>query len=87
MAIDVFLADALASGQLKGKFVAKADHILLHGHCHQKASFGTSGMKDIYQTGTALSVMSLIVVAVAWLALSDTKSNTTTSPKRYQNWS
>ncbi|MFZ1580768.1 MAG: hypothetical protein WAT26_06505, partial [Saprospiraceae bacterium] len=43
----------LASGQLKGKFVAKADHILLHGHCHQKASFGTSGMKDIYQTGTA----------------------------------
>ncbi|MBK6499480.1 MAG: hypothetical protein IPG00_15520 [Saprospiraceae bacterium] len=53
MAIDVFLADALASGQLKGKFVAKADHILLHGHCHQKASFGTSGMKDIYQTGTA----------------------------------
>jgi FAD/FMN-containing dehydrogenase/Fe-S oxidoreductase len=53
MAMDVFLADALASGQLKGKFVAKADHILLHGHCHQKASFGTSGMKDIYQTGTA----------------------------------
>ncbi len=53
MAIDVFLADALACGQLKGKFVAKADHILLHGHCHQKASFGTNGMKDIYQTGTA----------------------------------
>jgi Fe-S oxidoreductase len=39
MAMDVFLADALASGQLKGKFVAKADHILLHGHCHQKGVF------------------------------------------------
>lgn len=52
MAIDVFLADALASGQLKGKFVAKSKDILLHGHCHQKASFGTSGMKSIYQSTT-----------------------------------
>lgn len=49
MAFDVFLADALACGQLKGKFVAKSSDILLHGHCHQKASFGTIGMKSIYQ--------------------------------------
>jgi len=48
LAIDVFLADALSSGQLKGKFVAKSNDILLHGHCHQKASFGTSGMKSIF---------------------------------------
>ncbi|MBP8097556.1 MAG: FAD-binding protein, partial [Saprospiraceae bacterium] len=34
LAIDVFLADALSSGQLKGKFVAKSKDILLHGHCH-----------------------------------------------------
>jgi Fe-S oxidoreductase len=52
MAIDVFLADALSSGQLKGKFVAKSQDILLHGHCHQKASFGTHGMKSIYQSTT-----------------------------------
>jgi len=51
-AIDVFLADASSSGQLKGKFVAKSKDILLHGHCHQKASFGTSGMKSIYQSTT-----------------------------------
>jgi len=49
-AIDVFLAVALASGQLKGKFVAKSPEIFLHGHCHQKASFGTGGMKSIFDT-------------------------------------
>jgi FAD/FMN-containing dehydrogenase/Fe-S oxidoreductase len=52
MAIDVFLADALSSGQLKGKFVAKSTEILLHGHCHQKASFGTSGMKSIFKSAS-----------------------------------
>ncbi len=50
LAIDVFLADALTSGQLKGKFVAKSKDILLHGHCHQKATFGTGGMKSIFKT-------------------------------------
>lgn len=52
LAIDVFLADALTSGQLKGKFVAKSKDILLHGHCHQKASFGTSGMKSIFKSAS-----------------------------------
>ncbi|MBK7807212.1 MAG: FAD-binding protein [Saprospiraceae bacterium] len=52
LAIDVFLADALSSGQLKGKFVAKSKDILLHGHCHQKASFGTSGMKSIFKSAS-----------------------------------
>lgn len=50
LAIDVFLADALATGQLKGKFIAKSADILLHGHCHQKASFGTGGMQSIYKS-------------------------------------
>lgn len=53
LAIDVFLANELASGNLKGRFVAKSQDILLHGHCHQKASFGTSGMKSIYQSTAA----------------------------------
>ncbi len=52
MAIDVFLADALSSGQLQGKFVAKSSDILLHGHCHQKASFGTTGMKSIFKAAS-----------------------------------
>jgi len=51
-AIDVFLAEALTSGQLKGKFVAKSKDILLHGHCHQKASFGTGGMKSIFKSSS-----------------------------------
>lgn len=50
MAIDVFLGHALSSGQLKGKFISKSNDILLHGHCHQKALFGTSGMTSIYET-------------------------------------
>ncbi len=50
MAIDVFLADALDSGQLKGTFMSKSDNILLHGHCHQKASYGTGGMKSVYRS-------------------------------------
>jgi FAD/FMN-containing dehydrogenase/Fe-S oxidoreductase len=49
-AIDVFLSEAINSGEIKGRLVAKADKILLHGHCHQKASFGTTGMKSIYQS-------------------------------------
>lgn len=52
MAIDVFLANELALGNLKGTFVAKSSDILLHGHCHQKASFGTIGMKSIYQSAS-----------------------------------
>ncbi len=49
-AIDVFLSEALESGALKGKFVATSDHILLHGHCHQKSLFGTAGMHHIYDS-------------------------------------
>ncbi len=52
MAIDVFLADELALGNLKGTFVAKSSDILLHGHCHQKASFGTTGMKSIFKAAS-----------------------------------
>ncbi|MBK6782624.1 MAG: FAD-binding protein [Saprospiraceae bacterium] len=49
-AIDVFLSEALMAGEIKGKFVSRSKNILLHGHCHQKASFGTSGMKKIYSS-------------------------------------
>ncbi|MGB4838808.1 MAG: FAD-binding protein [Saprospiraceae bacterium] len=50
LAIDIFLAEAMASGQLKGKFALKGNNILLHGHCHQKTSIGTQGMKSIYDS-------------------------------------
>lgn len=50
VAIDQFLFQEMSTGQLRGKFIAKSHEILLHGHCHQKASYGTSGMKSIYQS-------------------------------------
>jgi FAD/FMN-containing dehydrogenase/Fe-S oxidoreductase len=47
--LDVFLAEELAAGRLEGvRFTSPAANVLLHGHCHQKALFGTRGMKDIW---------------------------------------
>ncbi len=42
--LDTFLAEALTAGRLKGRFVAENRDILVHGHCHQKALFGTRGL-------------------------------------------
>lgn len=50
IAIDVFLSDALKNGELKGHFITKYPEILHHGHCHQKSSYGYSGVKMIYDT-------------------------------------
>lgn len=48
-AIDIFIAEEMENGRIKGRLVAKSKDILLHGHCHQKASFGTKGMSTLYQ--------------------------------------
>jgi len=47
--VDVFLADQLTAGKISGFELAKdADQdILLHGHCHQKALFGTQSIHTI----------------------------------------
>ena len=50
IALDEFLALAMESGTIKGQFNSPHKEILLHGHCHQKATFGTSGMQKIYQS-------------------------------------
>jgi Fe-S oxidoreductase len=41
--IDVFLADEVAAGRVP-PLVAEAGDFLLHGHCHQKAEFGTAAI-------------------------------------------
>jgi Fe-S oxidoreductase len=41
--IDVFLADEVAAGHVP-PLVAGAGGFLLHGHCHQKAQFGTAAI-------------------------------------------
>jgi FAD/FMN-containing dehydrogenase/Fe-S oxidoreductase len=47
MMIDVFLSEEIESGKLEVAFESLADNILIHGHCHQKALYGTSAMKSI----------------------------------------
>ncbi|MBX2850721.1 MAG: FAD-binding protein, partial [Phycisphaeraceae bacterium] len=47
--LDDFLAAALDAGELGGRFVADTD-VLIHGHCHQKALFGTRGMHGLFES-------------------------------------
>ncbi|MEO5583226.1 MAG: FAD-linked oxidase C-terminal domain-containing protein [Saprospiraceae bacterium] len=51
MMIDTFLNKEIASNNLKARFESIAGNILLHGHCHQKALYGTKGMKDLLSQG------------------------------------
>lgn len=53
--LDDFLADQLESGQLQGRFVASESDLLIHGHCHQKALFGTRGLHRLFASIDGLS--------------------------------
>lgn len=57
LALDRFLGDAWEKGQLKGSFTSPYSEILLHGHCHQKATFGMEGMKKIYNSIEGIKVI------------------------------
>lgn len=49
--LEVFLAGALERGELSDvRFSSPHSHLLVHGHCHQKALFGTDPMKTIFET-------------------------------------
>ena len=56
MMIDVFLAQEHASGRLQCTFTSPLEKVLIHGHCHQKALFGTASMKDLLTTVPSLSL-------------------------------
>jgi FAD/FMN-containing dehydrogenase/Fe-S oxidoreductase len=45
MMIDTFLAREHSEGKLNMEFVSPHSSVLVQGHCHQKALFGTSSMK------------------------------------------
>src|SRR5690606_28213080 len=47
MMIDVFLAKEIEAGNLLQKFESTEGDLLIHGHCHQKALYGTKGLKAI----------------------------------------
>ena len=50
MMIDVFLASHLETEQ--SSIAVKHEEILIHGHCHQKALYGTEAMKKVLGNGT-----------------------------------
>lgn len=47
MMIDKFLSDEISEGRLDRKFESTAGNLLIHGHCHQKALYGTQTMKTL----------------------------------------
>lgn len=53
--LDDFLAEQLENGELDGRFIADDEDLLIHGHCHQKAIFGTAGMHRLFKSIEGLS--------------------------------
>jgi FAD/FMN-containing dehydrogenase/Fe-S oxidoreductase len=45
--IDEFLATQLEAGIISHSFEAVSNNLTIHGHCHQKALYGTNSMKEI----------------------------------------
>ena len=45
--IDLFLAEELEAGRLTGPFESRYGTLRIHGHCHQKALYGTQAMKTL----------------------------------------
>lgn len=61
MLIDVFLAKEKEAGNTKIKLKPKGDSMHIHGHCHQKALYGTQSMKQVLSkddSGTVLEIPS-----------------------------
>lgn len=51
MMIDKFLEREISAGRLDKTFESTAGNILIHGHCHQKALYGTQTMKTLLSQG------------------------------------
>ncbi|KPK83205.1 MAG: Fe-S protein, partial [Bacteroides sp. SM23_62_1] len=56
MMIDVFLAREVAEGNCTCNFTSVFEHVLIHGHCHQKSLYGTDAMKDLLACVPGVSV-------------------------------
>ncbi|MBN2456586.1 MAG: FAD-binding protein [Sedimentisphaerales bacterium] len=56
MMVDEFLAMELREGNLKCGFKSFFEKILIHGHCHQKALFGTAAMEELLKMVPKISV-------------------------------
>ena len=45
--IDVFIMEEIEAGNIKQALKSTAQKIFIHGHCHQKAIYGTKAMKHL----------------------------------------
>lgn len=45
--IDAFIQEEMEVGNIKQELTTKAKNIFVHGHCHQKAIYGTKAMKSL----------------------------------------
>ena len=45
--IDVFIQEEIEVGNIQQVLKTKAKNIFIHGHCHQKAIYGTKAMKHL----------------------------------------
>ena len=45
--IDVFIQEEIEAGNIQQELKTKAKNIFVHGHCHQKAIYGTKAMKNL----------------------------------------
>jgi Fe-S oxidoreductase len=54
--IDVFLAQELDAGRIAGNLEVTAPEIQIHGHCHQKALYGTKSMRAFLEQLTNAKV-------------------------------
>ncbi|MFC2125379.1 FAD-binding and (Fe-S)-binding domain-containing protein [Bacteroidota bacterium] len=57
--IDQFLYQEFENGNLDINLSSDHDSIVIHGHCHQKALYGTSAMKDLLHKVNGLNCMEL----------------------------
>jgi len=56
--LELYLAEAMKKGQLKSSATSHECHgkkVWLHGHCHQKALFGTAALKTVFEHLTGLA--------------------------------
>ncbi|MEM7586200.1 MAG: FAD-linked oxidase C-terminal domain-containing protein [Acidobacteriota bacterium] len=54
--IDVFLDREITAGRVAPRLEASANGVLLHGHCHQKALYGTDAMQRLLRRVEGLEV-------------------------------
>jgi Fe-S oxidoreductase len=54
--VDAFLSAEIAAGRLDVEFTANVERMLVHGHCHQKAMFGTDSMHAVLGRVAGLAI-------------------------------